>query len=294
MTALSCVAVEAQEVRRNGAVPNFQVLPPMNAVETVFKPGESVLIIGDSLVAGTGVPKDKSFPFLFDEWTPARVTADGKPGETSSQLLKRLPAAIRKENYRWVIVCTGGNNILRDQVDGSLKRDLVAIVNEIRKIRAHAVLMAIPDPKTRQDLPVYREIGSAMRVPVLENVGTHLEDRHFLGDGVHPNAEGYRVVAQELLYLFAKVDPRPQTVPAETAAVAEPSPAVPPLEQQKAPGYPPPPKSTVAHKTEAPAAVPVEPPPAPPAPPMPVAPPAPPVPPGAGAAATPTGAASAP
>lgn len=198
-------ASNAQTTAENPAM--FQTLPQVPDIKTVFRPADPVLVVGDSLVAGYGVKKENSFPYLLGEWTPAKVTAAGKSGETSTQLLKRLPSELAKNAYRWVLICSGGNDLLRSQSDGTLKENLIKMVKMARANQAHPVLIAIPDPRTRIDMPLYREIGSAYRVPVLEGVGQKLDDRHFQRDGVHPNPEGYRIIAHELVKLFA-VDPQ--------------------------------------------------------------------------------------
>lgn len=202
--AVFSVAATSADPLRPMNPSNFQYLPAVEKIETIFRPGEPVLIIGDSLVEGKGVPRDRTLPALFDDLVIARVTGAGRSGETSAGLVKRLRGSIRREAYRWCIVATGGNDILRDQTGDTLRNNLVTIIKEIRAAQTHPVLIAIPDPRTMNDLPVYREVATAMRVPVLEGMGKKLEARHFQPDGVHPNAEGYKVVAVALMNFFAK------------------------------------------------------------------------------------------
>lgn len=172
--------------------------------ETVFVPGDKVLVIGDSLVAGFGVKPDKTFAAVFDEQVPADVVARGRNGETSAGLLRRLPAEVRSAGYRWVIVVTGGNDMLRGESESALEKNLGSIVEIIQNAGATPVLVAIPRPRSRSDLPVYRQVADDYEVRVLEGVSGKLSRTHFLIDGIHPNASGHAIIAEELQRFFAK------------------------------------------------------------------------------------------
>ncbi|WP_273453707.1 GDSL-type esterase/lipase family protein [Nevskia ramosa] len=190
---------------------SMSMLPQPEIIQTVFKPGDLVLAIGDSLVAGSGVRPKETFPALLEEWTPAQVFNLGKKGETSTELMRRFEGRVKERTYRWVLICTGGNDILRDQSMAVLGKNLKDMIAIARRYNSFPVLLAIPDPKTRIDRPIYLEVAKETRTPIISGIGAKLTENNFQADRVHPNREGYKIITTEIMTFFKA---RPVTAPA--------------------------------------------------------------------------------
>ena len=198
MTLIPQPADAQSDSRRTGMV----MLPRQEIIETVFKPGDLVLAIGDSLVSGAGVRPKENFPALLEEFTPARVFNQGRKGETSSELMRRFESRVKERTYRYVLICTGGNDILRDQsmtVLGQNLKDMIAIA---RRYKSFPVLIAVPDPKTRIDKPIYMQVARETRTPIISGIASKMTESHFQSDRAHPNREGYKLITGEIMTFF--------------------------------------------------------------------------------------------
>ena len=119
------------------------------------------------------------------------------PGETSEQGLKRLPQALAEARPKLVIVCHGGNDILRRLDPDVTSKNITEMVNLIRKQGAEAVLIGVPKPKLiPATASFYKKISEKMGVPLEEEIILNiLSNRDLKADYIHPNAAGYARLA---------------------------------------------------------------------------------------------------
>ena len=159
-----------------------------------------VLAFGDSLTFGTGANEEESYPAQLEQLIGRRVVRAGVPGETTSQALARLPGALEQHAPRLLLLCIGGNDFLRRLGNQQAERNVRAMV-ELAKSRGVAVLLiGAPEPGFTVSPPAfYAGIAKQFTLPYEDAViGEVLRDANLKSDAVHPNARGYRVIAERL------------------------------------------------------------------------------------------------
>lgn len=172
----------------------------------------TVLILGTSLTAGLGLDPEDAYPAVLQRMADSagfavRIVNGGLSGETSAGALRRLQWILRGE-AAMVVVETGANDGLRGLDPDSTRANLSAIVRAIRGQLplARVVLVQMEAPPnlgteyTRRFRDMYAEVarseGVALAPFLLENVAG--VSRLNQADGIHPTAEGAKVVARNL------------------------------------------------------------------------------------------------
>ena len=167
-------------------------------------PDEVVLAFGDSLTFGSGVNDDESYPAVLAGLIGRKVVRDGVPGETTAQGLERLEHSLDEHRPRLLLLCLGGNDLLRRLDSAQIQANLRAMVQLARDRGVQVVLIGVPEPAVfGGTAPLYRHLAAELRVPLEEETITDvLRDNALKSDPIHPNAEGYRRIAQALAALL--------------------------------------------------------------------------------------------
>jgi lysophospholipase L1-like esterase len=128
----------------------------------------------------------------------------GVPGDTTASALERLPEVLEEHRPRLVLLCLGGNDMLRQQSATATENNLRLLIRTIRASGSEAVLIAVPAPKLFGGAPdFYARIADELRLPLERKVFNEvLKDNRLKADPIHANAAGYRVVAERLAELL--------------------------------------------------------------------------------------------
>lgn len=181
-----------------------------SAEPTFAADAKTILFYGDSLTAGYGLDPDEAYPALVGEKAekagmPVRVVNAGLSGETTSGGLRRLDWILRQQVDIFVIEL-GGNDGLRGISPDVTKRNLAAMIARVREknpaVKIVLAGMQIPTNMGPQHseafAKIYPEVAKENDVALipflLEGVGGVPELN--LPDGIHPTAEGHRIVAE--------------------------------------------------------------------------------------------------
>ncbi|MCH9672380.1 MAG: arylesterase [Gammaproteobacteria bacterium] len=168
--------------------------------------GATVLAFGDSLTFGTGAKPEESYPVVLTALTGLTVVNAGVPGEVSVDGLRRLQATLERESPKLVVLCHGGNDILRRLDVKATEQNLRAMVAQIRDYGASVVMLGVPAPSLLLGAaPFYEQVAEDLGVPYDGDIiGELLRDNRLKSDTVHPNAQGYDLLAQAVVSLLQK------------------------------------------------------------------------------------------
>ena len=159
-----------------------------------------VLAFGDSLTYGTGATEDESYPAELERLIGRRVVRAGVPGEVTAQALERLPQALDEHSPRLLLLCIGGNDFLQRLGTAQAEANVRAMVKLARSRGVDIVLIGTPEPGLTLAPPAFfAAIAADFRLPYEDAAMTQvLRDNALKSDPIHPNARGYRVIAERL------------------------------------------------------------------------------------------------
>jgi len=165
-----------------------------------------ILAFGDSLTFGTGATPADSYPAILEGLIGRRVVNSGIPGEVTAEGLSRLPEVLERERPALLILCHGGNDLLRRLNQQKTADNIRAMIRLAQERRVAVIIIAVPSPGIAlSPPPFYREIAKEMKLHIEEKALTSvLSDGSLKSDYIHPNAAGYRKLAESIAALLKK------------------------------------------------------------------------------------------
>jgi len=169
-----------------------------------------VLFLGDSITAGHGLPLEEAYPSLIAErlrkaHSPWRVVNAGVSGDTTAGGLSRLNWLL-KQRVDVVVLALGGNDGLRGQDPAAMRDNLARIIERCKARGITVVLAGMQMPSnygpdyTRRFKAVYPQLAEHYDLPfvpfLLDSVAMQPDLNQ--ADGIHPNAQGARIVADNV------------------------------------------------------------------------------------------------
>jgi len=169
-------------------------------------PSDVIVAFGDSLTFGTGAAEPESYPAVLASLVGRSVVRSGVPGEVTAQGLQRLPEVIDEHRPRLVIVCLGGNDMLRKVGEAEIRSNLKAIIRTLKDRGIAVVLIGVPKPALiTKAAEFYSEIAKEFGIPYEGKAVTAvLYAPDMKADPIHPNAKGYRRMAEAVAELLKK------------------------------------------------------------------------------------------
>jgi len=162
-----------------------------------------ILAFGDSITYGVGAAAEESYPVVLAQLLGCRVVNAGVSGEVTDDGLRRYPEVLAENAPDLVILCLGGNDMLRKRPREGMKQNLDAMIAMTRERGIDLILVAVPEPGLLLSPPdLYAELAKKHGVPCARDVVSDVLSKGSLkSDYVHPNRDGYRLMAEALAEL---------------------------------------------------------------------------------------------
>jgi lysophospholipase L1-like esterase len=98
-----------------------------------------------------------------------------------------------------MILCTGGNDILQKKPLQQLKTNLKSMISMAKNKGIDVLLISVPNLSLfgLSALDLYEEVSNEAEVPLVSGLLAEiLSDPAFKSDQIHPNAKGYKKMAE--------------------------------------------------------------------------------------------------
>lgn len=172
-----------------------------------------ILFYGDSLTAGYGLSTEEAFPAVIEkklkqQGKPTKVVNAGLSGETSAGGLNRLDWVLKQPVDVFVLEL-GANDGLRGLPLDQTRKNLQSIIDKViaKYPKAKIVIAGMLVPPNmgpdytasfRKIFPELAKKNKATLIPfLLQDVAGN--EKLNIADGIHPNVEGHKIVADNVL-----------------------------------------------------------------------------------------------
>ena len=159
-----------------------------------------ILAFGDSLTEGVGAKEHESYPAVLQSLSGRTVINAGISGEQSEPGLARLPALLEQHQPKLLILCHGGNDILRKKNLGKMEANVTKMIKLAQDKGIPVVLLGVPNfGLFLSSYEGYKKVADSTGVIFIEDVISNvLSDNNLKADTVHPNKDGYKVMAETI------------------------------------------------------------------------------------------------
>ena len=172
--------------------------------------GPVALFVGDSLTAGYGVDPEDAWPALVGEaWAKRglnwRARDAAVSGATSAGVQGEVAWAMTPD-VKLVFICVGGNDGLRGLDPAVTKKNISALIKGLQKKGVKVALAGMKMPpnygaaRAKAFKNIFPAIAKERHVPFMPFLLEDVAGDPALNqtDGIHPNAEGHRIVARNV------------------------------------------------------------------------------------------------
>lgn len=170
----------------------------------------TILVFGDSLSAGYGIPREAAWPSLLQAELNRthphyKVINASISGETTSGGVRRLPATLKEHRPSLVILELGANDGLRGTKLDLTEKSLNTLITQSQAVGAKVLLLGMQLPPnyglayTKKFKSLYPKLAQRHRIELVPFMLEGVEAHEFQADNLHPVAEAQPKILQTVL-----------------------------------------------------------------------------------------------
>ena len=178
---------------------------------------EKIVLFGDSLMAGYGLSNDNSLPIVLQRNLDAKgynikIINGSVSGNTSLGGLNRVSWTLAEPDIDLIILCLGGNDMLRGIQPTETKNNLEKIIKNAQDKNIEIILAGMVAPashgfnyKKKFD-KIFPDLAKKFNIKLIPFLlkGVAMKPEFNLSDGIHPNAEGTLIISKTLEEIIIK------------------------------------------------------------------------------------------
>lgn len=160
----------------------------------------TILVFGDSLSAGYGIPREAAWPSLLQAELQHthphyKVINASVSGETTSGGVQRLPATLKEHHPSIVIIELGANDGLRGTPLDVTEKSLDMLIRQAQNTQARVLLLGMQLPPnygmdyTKRFKSLYPNLAQRHRIALVPFMLEGIAAEQFQADNLHPTAE---------------------------------------------------------------------------------------------------------
>jgi len=193
---------------------------------STLQPTTKILIFGDSLSAGYGIPLESSWVSLLEQQLvtskmSTRIINASISGETTGGGRQRLPTLLQKHQPDITIIELGGNDGLRGFPLDVIRQNLASMLSLVKSQNSQALLVGMRIPPnygpdyTEGFFNLYKVLADEYQVPVVPFFlkGVALKPEFMQNDGIHPNAKGQPTLLANINQVLAPLLQQSHSLP---------------------------------------------------------------------------------
>ena len=174
-------------------------------IKNIDSRGRNIICFGDSITFGYGANPGEDYPAALAKMIEIPVINAGVDGDTTSGALKRLKPDVLNRDALIVLIEFGGNDFLSNIPKETTINNIKEIVE---KVQAQGAMAVIVDISAGIFLNEYRAAFSNIAreeqaVFISSLLNGILTNPSLKSDFMHPNAEGYKIIAQRIYKAIA-------------------------------------------------------------------------------------------
>lgn len=161
--------------------------------------GTNIIAFGDSLTAGVGATPGNDYVSALSRKFNLNVVNAGVSGDTTAEALRRLDRDVLSQDPNIVMILLGGNDALRNVSHEVTFQNLGTIIDRIQAQGAAVLLLGIRGGLVDTYRQSFDDLAKRKQVDYLPDIMNGiLGNSQLLSDQVHPNDQGYALIAERI------------------------------------------------------------------------------------------------
>jgi len=158
----------------------------------------SIICFGDSLTEGIGASDNQTYPYFLQQYFSIPVFNKGVRGNTSLDGVDRLNS-LGDVKDTLVIVEFGANDFFKRVPLFQTKKYIEVIIDTLKDRGATIAIVSVEDTQMNNLYKMLKSVAKDKKVLFIDGILNEFwNDREKFADDVHPNSEGYKIVAEKI------------------------------------------------------------------------------------------------